>query len=483
VVTDVANVAIALTAGLEGRRSVLHVGDRTTSAAELDARVRGVAAWLAARGVAPGHRTVVFVPPGPDLVAAVLALLWVGAVAVLADPDQPGEVVRAQVRRAEPRWVVADPRLSWAWSAPLFERALAVAGRRLPPRPDGATVLPLPPAGTGEAAATSVTAVERDRNDEALVVFTSGTTDAPRGVVHTHGSLAAFLDNVRVAVGGLGFASYVAETAPQLFYGLALGAACHVARGRGERRAARLWRLMEEGAAEAWFGGAWLWARWLREGRRPPGGLRALVLGAAPVTKPFLRALVEAAPDPLRILCLYGLTEAGPVATVDGREKAAWTGDGDLVGRALPGVRASVVGGEVRVAGPSVAPRYLGGPAIRDGVGTGDLGRLEGDDLVLLGRAKDMIVRRGLNVYPGLLEPVLARSMGEVALVGVFDARAQDERVVLVHAGSEGLLPPLGEAAPDHVLRVDALPRRGRQHKVDREALRRLARERFFIPG
>jgi acyl-CoA synthetase (AMP-forming)/AMP-acid ligase II len=256
-----------------------------------------------------------------------------------------------------------------------------------------------------------------------------------------------------------------------------------VARGRGERRAARLWRLMEEGAAEAWFGGAWLWARWLREGRRPPGGLRALVLGAAPVTKPFLRALVEAAPDPLRILCLYGLTEAGPVATVDGREKAAWTGDGDLVGRALPGVRASVVGGEVRVAGPSVAPRYLGGPAIRDGVGTGDLGRLEGDDLVLLGRAKDMIVRRGLNVYPGLLEPVLARSMGEVALVGVFDARAQDERVVLVHAGSEGLLPPLGEAAPDHVLRVDALPRRGRQHKVDREALRRLARERFFIPG
>jgi acyl-CoA synthetase (AMP-forming)/AMP-acid ligase II len=474
----VSNLAIELTASLEERCPVLVVGGRATLASELDARVRSVAAWLAARGVVRGDRAVVLVPPGPDLVATVLALQWLGAAAVLADPDQPEEVFRAQVHCALPRWVIADRWLARAWAVRPLRAALALAGRRLPPRPDAAELLALPAATSGEARA-----VETSAQDEALVVFTSGTTSSPRGVVHTHGSLAAFLDNVRAAVGGLGFSSYVAETAPQLFYGLALGAVCHVPRGRGELRVARLWHLMETGAVEAWFGGPWLWARWLREGRVPPAGLRVLVLGSAPVAASFLQELLAAAPAHLRVLCLYGLTEAGPVATVDGREKAAWSGSGDLVGRPLRGVQVSVVNGEVRVAGASVAPRYLGGPLSCGGVETGDLGRVEPDGLVLLGRSKDMIVRRGLNIYPGLLEPVLARSLGDVALVGVFDAQAQDERVVLAHAGRDGTLWPLGEAAPDHVLRLDALPRRGRQHKVDREALRLLARERFSIPG
>ncbi|HSD66891.1 MAG TPA: class I adenylate-forming enzyme family protein, partial [Vicinamibacteria bacterium] len=320
--------------------------------------------------------------------------------------------------------------------------------------------------------------------DEALVIFTAGTTSLPRGVVHTHGSLAALLDNVSSIVGGLGFTSYVAETPPQLFYGLGLGAVCHVARGRGERRVRRLWRLLESGDAQAWFGGPWLWARWLREGRAPPGGLRALVLGSAPVTTAFLRALLATAPADLRVLCLYGLTEAGPVASIEGREKAAWSGEGDLVGRVVPGLRVRTENGEVRIAGDCVAPRYLGGVAISPSLETGDLGRLGDDGLVLLGRSKDMIVRRGRNIYPGLLEPLLARSAEDVALVGVFDARAQDERVVLAYAGGRpGGLPSLGEAAPDHLLPLEALPRRGRQRKVDREALRRMARERFSIPG
>jgi acyl-CoA synthetase (AMP-forming)/AMP-acid ligase II len=473
----VTNLAVGLTAAREELRPVLVASGRATRQGELAARVRGLAAWLVARGVAPGDRAVVLVPAGPDLVAAVLALLWVGAVAVLADPDQPEEVFRAQARLAEPRWVIADPWLARAWRVQLFRGALELAGRRLPPRPESASVLPLPPHARGDWPA-----VARGADDEALVIFTSGTTSLPRGVVHTHGSLGAFLDNVRAAVGGLGFSSYVAETAPQLFYGLALGAVCHVTRARGERRVHEMWDLMEGGAVEAWFGGPWLWARWLREGRTPPAGLRALVLGSAPVTVSFLETLLDAAPSHLRVLCLYGLTETGPVATVDGRHKAAWTGSGDLVGAIVPGLQVRVVDGEIRVGGAAVAPRYLGGPVISNAVETGDRGCLGTDGLVLLGRSKDMIVRRGLNIYPGLLEPVLAPALGDVALVGVFDARAQDERVVLACAGRDAPIPPLGEATPDHLLRLDALPRRGRQHKVDRDALRRLARERFFIP-
>lgn len=472
-----ANVGLKLSRGLAGTLPAVVVAGRGTPGGALAARFQGLAAWLAERGVAPGDRVVVLVPPGPDLIASVLALLWVGAVAVLADPDQPEPVFHAQLRRAEPRFVIADRRLAWAWGAPGLRGALALAGLRLPPRPDAAAVLPLPALATG-----SVPARLRSDGDEAVVIFTSGTTSEPRGVVHSHASLAALLENVRAAVSGLGFTSYIAETAPQLFYGLVLGAIGHVARGRGERRVRELWRLVESGAVEAWFGGPWLWARWLREGRRPPATLRALVLGSAPVTAPFLRTLLAAAPDHLRVLCLYGLTEAGPVATVDAREKAAWSGSGDFVGRVLPGLSVSVPDGEVRVSGAAVAARYLGGPSLDAGVATGDLGSLGADGLVLLGRSKDMIVRRGHNIYPGLLEPLLGRTHGEVALVGVFDARSQDERVVLAYTGRAAALPQLGEAAPDHMLSLPELPRAGRQHKVDREALRRLARQRFVIP-
>ena len=474
-----ANLAVRLVEPLTGPRPVVVVDGRATRAGDLAARVHGLAAWLSARGVAPADRAVVLVPPGPDLVAAVLALLWVGAVAVLADPELPEEVFQAQVDLAEPRWVVADRWLARAWRTSVLRRALERAGRPLPPRPRRGEVLPIPGVARGGRAAVS-----RESDDEALVIFTAGTTARPRGVVHTHGSLAALLGNVRTTVSGLGFASYVAETPPQLFYGLELGAVCHVARGRGEERVRRLWRLMETGDAEAWFGGPWLWARWLREGRVPPAGLRALVLGSAPVTTAFLRTLLDAAPAELRVLCLYGLTEAGPVASIDGREKAAWGGEGDLAGRVIPGLQVSVADGEVCVAGDAVAPRYLGGPATSPWLATGDLGRLGPDGLVLLGRSKDMIVRRGRNIYPGLLEPLLARSLEDLALVGVFDARAQDERVVLAYGGGPPPDPtPLGEAVPDHLLPLDALPRQGRQRKVDREALRRIARERFAIPG
>jgi acyl-CoA synthetase (AMP-forming)/AMP-acid ligase II len=473
------NVGASLTRSLTDARPVLIVAGRATTARALASRLGGLTLWLRARGVVPGDRVVVLVPPGPELVASVLAVLRVGAVAVLADPDVPLEVFNAQMRWAKVRWVVADPRLAAAWHLPgLVGALLRRAGVPLPPRPRGAHVLALP-----RQVAGLVEAVPRDDEDEAVVLFTSGTTAEPRGVVHSHGSLAALLDAVRSAVSGLDFSSYVAETPPQLFYGLALGAVCHVAPGRGPCCEQELWRLMETGEAEAWFGSPWLWTRWLAGGRRPPSGLRALVLGSAPVTPRFLSALLAAAPPHLRVLCLYGLTEAGPVATVDGREKAAWTGAGDLVGHPVPGTLVAIRDGRVHLQGPTVAPRYLGQAPGTSWLDTGDLGCLGPSGLVLLGRAKEMILRRGHNIYPGLLEPLLARSLGDVALVGVFDSRAQDERVVLAWAGSAtARVPSLGEADPDHLLPLPALPRRGRQLKVDRGALRRMARARFDIP-
>jgi acyl-CoA synthetase (AMP-forming)/AMP-acid ligase II len=212
-------------------------------------------------------------------------------------------------------------------------------------------------------------------------------------------------------------------------------------------------------------------------------GVRGVVLGAAPVVPALLRRVRAAAPD-AEILCVYGLTEAPPVAFATAEEKLAHPGPGDLLGTPADGVTVTVRDRELVVAGPQVCPRYLNGPA-HDTVVTGDLGEVLPDGrVVLLGRAKDMIIRREENIYPGLYEPRIAALPGvaEALLVGLADPATGDEEVVLalvLDAGTRldavrALLPEvIGPAAfPDRVVAVPEVPRSGRTHKPDREALR-----------
>lgn len=287
---------------------------------------------------------------------------------------------------------------------------------------------------------------------------------------------------------GLPLSTYLAETPQQIFYAMLLDATCRFVPGQGDARLRATLDLLARGGVEAWFGSPWTWVRWLDEGLPVPPGLRSVVLGSSPVTRPFLNRLLARLPDSTEVRCLYGLTEAGATCLVGAREKAAWTGDGDLVGPPLPGVRLRLtpVGDApvVQVASPALAGGYLGEGPLGEWLDTGDIGELRPEGLVLQGRLKDMILRRGVNLYPGVLEPLLAELVPEAALVGVYDRAREDERVVLAYVGPEGFDPAalLGDAAPDHVLRLDALPRGGRQHKIDRPALRALARERYGIP-
>ena len=78
--------------------------------------------------------------------------------------------------------------------------------------------------------------------------------------------------------------------------------------------------------------------------------------------------------------------------------------------------------------------------------------------------------------HPRVLRPLAAG-------LPPFQSSVEDERVVLAYVGPEGFTGALlEEAAPDHVLRMEALPRSGRQNKVNKQRLRELARERFQIP-
>jgi acyl-CoA synthetase (AMP-forming)/AMP-acid ligase II len=178
------------------------------------------------------------------------------------------------------------------------------------------------------------------------------------------------------------------------------------------------------------------------------------------------------------------MTEAPPVAFATAEEKLAHAGPGDLMGRPPAGVRVTAVDDELVVEGPQVCPRYLGEPA-HERVPTGDLGRVDdAGRVLLLGRRKDMIIRGEHNIYPGLYEPRIAGLPGVVdaLLVGLPDARTGDEEVVLALVlepgtglgtvrGRLGEVVP-GSAFPDRVVAIPQVPRSGRTHKPDREALR-----------
>lgn len=470
------NAAFELVDGLRRDRPALRVGGRTTGSAAIHARCLALARHFRERGIAAGDPVVVLVPPGPEFAAALLALVWLGAVPVLIEPQSAPGAWRARLDAAGARFAVVDPRLRWVWAVPGLSGWLSRRGRVLPPAPDLPRI-PLPWRARG-----SLDAVERSGADPALIVFTSGTTSAPRAVVHAHGTLPHWLAAVRRVVEDLEIRSYLAETPQQIFYALLLGATCHLVPGTGPARVERAARAMQEERIEAWFGSPWLWRSWVDGGGTVPAHLRAVLLGSSPVTRGFLADFLGRVPPSTAVRCVYGLTEIGPAAVVDGREKAAREVEGDWVGRLTLGTEARLDGdgpvGELLLASPALAVRY-GAEPIGPWLRTGDLASLGPDGVVLKGRTKDMIVRRGVNLYPGVLEGLLG---GEVALVGVWDPSAEDERVVLFHVGPVGDLGRLGEdARPDAVFAVDALPRAGRQHKVDKGALRAVAAARLGL--
>ncbi|GGK59666.1 fatty-acyl-CoA synthase [Planomonospora parontospora subsp. parontospora] len=487
---------IMAAAGREPYRTALVDGrGREIAYGALARRVDTVRAAM--DGLEPGDGVLFAVRPGVDAVVTALGAVAAGGTLVLADPGLAPGVLAARMAATRPRWVVTESLLH-TLSGPL--RSLArrrglllpdlrdplpghpvrhlYAGPWLPGVPRGAlrlSRLPEPPEGPGSPGPRPSRAEQ-----PAAVIFTSGTTASPRGVVHTRGSLAAGLELFRGAF-PLGPGDVVHTD--QLMLGLPalMAGATWSLPGRGPLAV----ELAERRATHAFAVPVRL-DRLLRETPRLPKTLRHLLLGSAPAPTGVLRRAVAAGPE---VLSVYAMTEALPVSIASAEEKLAHTGsgaEGDLLGAPLPGVGARLAeDGELLVSGPHLAGRYLGGEPLRE-VATGDLVRISGGRLILLGRKKDMILRDGFNIYPGLYEPAITALPGvaEAAIVGLADPETGDEEVVLAvvpasgydEARLRGALPDLVDAGalPDRIVALGAFPRSGRADKLDRAALRAL---------
>jgi len=491
---------------------VLHWADTTPSATamigardgsvtygDLGRQVRAIAGGLLGAGLKPVDGVLFSVRPSVDALVLALGTVAAGGVLVFADPGAGPELFAARVRRANPKWAIAESLLyaasGWSPARSLALRrglllpdlaALKVqhifAGRWLPGVPDGAlSVRRLIDAEPIEQP------VARWATAPTVIIFTAGTTQMPRAVSHTLPTLTA----------GLGLLRQRLELGPddivhtdQLMLGLpaltsgatwSLPGTPVVPRRFGAQVRKR--RVTHAFAVPADM------ARILDANPSLPKQLRCVLLGAAPVLPALLRRVVAAAPN-ADVLSVYGMTEAAPIAVVSAQEKLAHSEAGqagDLLGAPLEGVRARIADdGELVISGPHIAG-YLGHPTPTE-IATGDLARLDDTGrVVMMGRKKDMIIRGKVNIYPGLYEPLIAAQPGvaEAVMVGVPDPDTGDETVVLAVVPGPQAPADLPErlsrdlpdvldsyALPDRIVVVSEMPVAGRTRKLDRAALR-----------
>ncbi|GIE75683.1 fatty-acyl-CoA synthase [Actinoplanes philippinensis] len=467
------------TGSLSGDTPALIRGRRTVPRDDLAALRDRYATALHARGLGPGDTLGLAIRPGPRAVAMVLAAYRLGVRVALLDPTAGPDVLTARLSLARPALIVADAAAQAVagWAAPLARRAgLALPDfTRLGPTVTVGRRLPGNAPALGPAAGPVPRAYDGD--GDAVIIFTSGTTSSPRAVVHTRAGLDTGLRSVAELVRPAAGVPVLGGTFFVMVPSLAAGAPVATPDRRPRALARQITTLRPQAV--------YLTPPQLRtalDGAVPFHG--RVYSGSAPVSAHLLDRVRAAGAD--EAWGVYALTEVFPAAAVESREKHAWTGDGDLVGDLLPGVRGRIGDdGQLLLAGAGVCDRYLGADP-HEWVATGDIATLTGRRAVLGGRSKDMILRKAENIYPGLYEPSLhVPGVSLAVLVGV-PAGDGDEHVVAivettpgasrvaVEAALRGPLDRMGSARPDRVL-FATVPLAGRSRKPDRHAAASLA--------
>jgi malonyl-CoA/methylmalonyl-CoA synthetase len=442
----------------------------TLTGAAIESATRELAGRLAAAGVQPGDRVLLSRSPSVETVLAYVAILRLGAVVVPANTAYTARELAHIVGDVRPVLALAD-------DASRIE-GLPAYGDRLEDLPG----------------AIEVVLDASDDGDLAMVAYTSGTTGQPKGAMLTHGNL---LSGAQALVQAWSWTrtDRLVHTLP-LFHMHGLGAGLNGSFTAGGSVVlsrfdpALVVESLAAYGATLYFGVPTMYAK-LADAGQLAGlrGLRLLVSGSAPLDPAlFARIAEEAGQPPVE---RYGMTETVMLASnlLDDRVPGC-------VGRPLPGVQVRLgEGGAVEVNGPNVFRGYWERPEATaaaftsDGYfRTGDIGALDADGrLRLVGRASELIITGGYNVYPREVEDVLREhaSVADVAVVGLPDAtwgetvaafvvlstpEAYDAEALAAHAGAA--LAAYKIPRTWHV--VDELPRNA-MGKVQRNVLRERA--------
>ncbi len=406
----------------------------TLSYAEVDARTAQWAQVLVAAGVQPGDRVAAQVEKSVEALLLYLASLRCGAVFLALNPAYTTTEVAYFLGDATPTVFVCDPALV----ARLTPVAVAAGVSQ---------VLTLSAAGSGslleqaQSYGTVFAPLARQADDLAALLYTSGTTGRSKGAMLTHGNL---LSNART----LG-AAWRFTAADRLLHALPVyhTHGLFVATNVTLLARASLWLLPRFELPEVlrllpqstvMMGVPTFYTRLLAcaEFRRETAAsVRVFISGSAPLTATTHREF--SARTGQAILERYGMTETNMITS----NPYAGPRVPGSVGPALPEVEVRICAedgsvvlpagdvGVIEVRGPNVFPGYWRQPdktAVEfrsDGFFiTGDLGRLDAAGYVhIVGRAKDLVISGGLNVYPAEVEAALDALPGvaESAVIGL----------------------------------------------------------------
>ncbi|WP_416428383.1 AMP-binding protein [Paenarthrobacter nicotinovorans] len=507
---------------------------RTITYRELVDGIEATARRLQDDGFGTGERMLFSVRPSPEAFILALGAVRAGGSVVFIDPGIGPSLFRDRAELAAPRWAASES-LLYAVSARSPLRPIArgrglllpdygamdvrhyYSGPWLPGVPRGASpVKGL--AATLPQGQESARPTETVTEQEAVIIFTSGTTGSPKGVIHTRGSLAAGFGQLSTRCS---FGEGDRIHSEQLMMGLpALIAGAHwTMPGYGFSAHINPLRLAGElgavtGKETSYDAATHLFLvpsqlapilDAIEDGSVTlPATLRTVMLGAAPILAPFLERAMKLLPG-VGFKLIYGMTEVLPIAIADGREKLAFasgaeagftapdgSGEGDFLGEPLPAVGIRIAADhELFARGPNMCRGYLGEDPMVEHA-TGDLVRLDhggtgASRLVMIGRKKDMIIRGKTNIYPALYEPVIAAVQGvrTAVMVGVPDTIGDeavwlavvpepDQSAVELKSRLARELPMLIDesALPDHIEVLESIPSSGRHRKPDRVALR-----------
>jgi len=441
-------------------RPALHFAGSTITYRDLWTQTRAYAGALRDRGIRSGSRVAMMVPNVPDFMRVYYAALSLGAVVVPVHLLLKAEEIAYVLRDAAvDLFVVAAPMLGEALPA-AAEVDVPVATVLLPADTSG-------PAGglprlEVEAAASEpiVRHTPTRPTDPATILYTSGTTETPKGAVGSHLAIVEQVHCTLIDSFDLRAEDVVFGGLP-LFHTFGQTAVMNVALRAGASiillprfDADDALALMVAHGATVFTAVPTMYVGMLEAARRsetrPP--LRYAVSGGAALPVAVLEAFRTAFGADVHEG--YGLTETAPIVSSNTLREPIRPG---TVGRALWGVDVAIADperedaivlledpeglGEIVVRGHNLFNGYLGRADATDAVivdgwfRTGDLGRYAEGVLTIVDRKKDMIVRSGYNVYPTEVEAVITRhpAVAVAAVFGVPDeVRGQEVHVAVL---------------------------------------------------
>jgi acyl-CoA synthetase (AMP-forming)/AMP-acid ligase II len=440
--------------------------------AQLDTRSDAIAAGLAKRGIVRGTRTVVMVRPTPEFFLLMFALFKAGAVPVLVDPGIDRRALRQCLDEAQPQAFIGIPlaqlarvALGWATSA----RIRITTGRHAWLADAALQQVERAGANAGPQLA------DTQPDDIAAIVFTSGSTGVPKGVVYRHrhfvAQVAMLRDAFAIAAGGVDLPTFP----PFALFDPALGMTSIIADMDPTRPARadprKLLRAIERFGVDQLFGSPALIAVLARHGVKLPS-IKRVTSAGAPVPAEVVATMRALLPDDAQLWTPYGATECLPVAVIEGREllttrERTEQGAGTCVGRAVAPNEVRIIGiddgviaqwsdallvkagqiGEITVAGPSTTDSYFNRDAatalakIREHLANGserivhrmgDLGYFDGEGrLWFCGRkSQRVILDDTTTLCTEQVEPI-------------FNTHPDVHRTALVGAGAAGARPVL----------------------------------------